>query len=83
VKRARIVDSRRTVRGGRPTTRTASPARQPVLTRGWIVSQAGGNRMIISTRCMLPLFLSMIMLYGCEGLLITDTRSLLAPTFTR
>jgi hypothetical protein len=39
--------------------------------------------MIISTRCMLPLFLSMIMLYGCEGLLITDTRSLLAPTFTR
>jgi hypothetical protein len=39
--------------------------------------------MIISTRCMLPLFLSMIMLYGCEGLLITDTQSLLAPTFTR
>ncbi len=39
--------------------------------------------MIISNRRVLPLFLSMIMLCGCEGLLVTDTQSLLAPRFTR
>ena len=39
--------------------------------------------MILSNRRGLLLFLSMIMLYGCEGLLVTDTQSLLAPRFTR
>jgi uncharacterized protein with PQ loop repeat len=39
--------------------------------------------MVIPTRRVLGLFLGMIMLSGCEGLLVTDTRSLLAPTFTR
>jgi hypothetical protein len=39
--------------------------------------------MIISNgRVLLPL-LGMIMLYGCEGVLVTDTQSLLAPRFTR
>jgi MtN3 and saliva related transmembrane protein len=31
----------------------------------------------------LLLFLGVITLYGCEGLLATDTQSLLAPTFAR
>jgi MtN3 and saliva related transmembrane protein len=38
---------------------------------------------IISTRRVLLLFLGTIVLSGCEGLLVTDTQSLLAPTFTR
>jgi MtN3 and saliva related transmembrane protein len=38
--------------------------------------------MIISNRALL-LFLGMITLYGCEGVLVTDTQSLLAPRFTR
>jgi MtN3 and saliva related transmembrane protein len=37
----------------------------------------------LSTRRVLLLFLGVITLYGCEGLLVTDTQSLLAPTFTR
>ena len=39
--------------------------------------------MIISNGRVLLLFLGVIMLYGCEGLLVTDTQSLLAPRFTR
>jgi MtN3 and saliva related transmembrane protein len=39
--------------------------------------------MINSTRRVLLLFLGVITLCGCEGLLVTDTQSLLAPTFTR
>jgi MtN3 and saliva related transmembrane protein len=39
--------------------------------------------MIKPTRRVLLLFLGVITLYGCEGLLVTDTQSLLAPTFTR
>jgi MtN3 and saliva related transmembrane protein len=38
--------------------------------------------LIISNRALL-LFLGMITLYGCEGVLVTDTQSLLAPRFTR
>jgi MtN3 and saliva related transmembrane protein len=38
--------------------------------------------MIISNRRVLLLFLSMLVLHGCEGL-ATDTQSLLAPRFTR
>ena len=38
---------------------------------------------ILSTRQVLLLFLGVLTLYGCEGLLVTDTQSLLAPTFTR
>jgi MtN3 and saliva related transmembrane protein len=38
---------------------------------------------IISTRRVLLFFLGAIVLSGCEGLLVTDTQSLLAPTFTR
>lgn len=37
----------------------------------------------LSTRRVLLLFLGVLTLYGCEGLLVTDTQSLLAPTFTR
>jgi hypothetical protein len=37
----------------------------------------------VATRRVLLLFLGVITLYGYEGLLVTDTRSLLAPTFTR
>ena len=41
--------------------------------------------MVISNRpvLLLFLFLGTIPLYGCEGLLVTDTQSLLAPQFTR
>ena len=39
--------------------------------------------MITLNRRVLLLFLSMIMLHGCEGVLVTDTQSLLAPRFTR
>ena len=39
--------------------------------------------MIISTRRVLLPLVCTIMLSGCEGLLVTDTQSLLAPTFTR
>jgi MtN3 and saliva related transmembrane protein len=39
--------------------------------------------MTISNRRVLRLLLGVIMLYGCEGLMVTDTQSLLAPTFTR
>ena len=39
--------------------------------------------MITLNRRVLLLFLSMLMLYGCEGVLVTDTQSLLAPRFTR
>ena len=38
---------------------------------------------ILSTRQVLLLFLGVLTLYGCEGLLVTDTQSLLAPTFAR
>ena len=37
----------------------------------------------LSTGRVLLVFLGAITLYGCEGLLVTDTQSLLAPTFTR
>jgi MtN3 and saliva related transmembrane protein len=39
--------------------------------------------MIISTRRILLPLVCTIMLSGCEGLLVTDTQSLLVPTFTR
>ena len=39
--------------------------------------------MIISTRRVRLPLLCAIVLCGCEGLLTTDTQSLLAPTFTR
>jgi MtN3 and saliva related transmembrane protein len=39
--------------------------------------------MVIANRRLLLPFLCMILLSGCEGLLVTDTQSLLAPTFTR
>jgi MtN3 and saliva related transmembrane protein len=39
--------------------------------------------MVIPNRRLLLPFLCMILLSGCEGLLVTDTQSLLAPRFTR
>ena len=40
--------------------------------------------MVISNRrLLLLLFLGMMTLYGCEGVLVTDTQSLLSPRFTR
>jgi MtN3 and saliva related transmembrane protein len=39
--------------------------------------------MIISNRRVLLPFLGVIVLYGCGGLLVTDTQGLLAPRFTR
>jgi MtN3 and saliva related transmembrane protein len=38
---------------------------------------------ISNRRLLLLLFLGMMTLYGCEGVLVTDTQSLLSPRFTR